>query len=69
MILKSKVPGHEGECKPVWLNRNETCNRIDGGVTGFFKLVRRRFGIAWRYGEEFHGIIFDGAVYSTRYSR
>lgn len=61
----STVPGHEGRCKPTWINRNQVFNKIDGGITGFFKLVYRRYGFLWRYGPEFHGIIRDGEVHST----
>ena len=54
----SEVPGHEGLCKASWLNRNQVCHRIDVGITGFFRLVRRnRFGFWKRMGPEFHGMI------------
>lgn len=57
-IYQSEVPDHIGECYPVWVNRNQVCNRLDGGVTGFFKLLTG--------GEQFHGIVWnDGKVYST----
>jgi hypothetical protein len=66
MKFLSKVPGHEGLCKPTWLNTNEVYNRLDGGVTGFFKTVKRRLLVFYfRTGKEFHGIIKNGNVYST----
>lgn len=34
-VLLSKIEDHEGECKPTWINKNQFCHRIDGGVTGF----------------------------------
>jgi len=56
--IESKVPGFIGECYPTWVNRNQVMNRFDGGVTGFFKLVKGS--------KEFHGIVGnDGCVYST----
>ncbi len=64
-MLYSVVPNHEGKCRPTWINRNQVCNMLDGGVTGFFKLVQRRFGFWWRVGPEFHGIISGGKVRST----
>ncbi len=57
MLLISKVPNHLGPCKPVWLNRCQITNRLDGGVTGFFKNTKKRFGIIRKSGKEFHGII------------
>lgn len=51
----SKVPGFEGLCKPTWLNRNQITRRLTGETTGFFRLVKKRFGIWWKVGEEFHG--------------
>ena len=66
MIFNSKVSGHEGLCKPTWLNRNNMHTRIDGGYTGFFRNVKKKFGIYWKIGKEFHGIIkSDGSVLST----
>lgn len=66
LTLESKVPGHEGRCVPTWLNRNQVCHRLDGGVTGFFKLTPTFLGLPVRkVGEEFHGIIKDGKVYTT----
>ena len=56
-MLISRVKGFEGPCKPTVLNRNKVCHRFDGGVTGFFKLVKKRFGFYFKTGKEFHGII------------
>ena len=67
-MLTSCVRGHEGDCKPVWLNRNQLCNRLDGGVTGFFRRVER---LTWwphfavKVGPEFHGIVRNGVVRTT----
>lgn len=63
-IFVSEVPGFAGECRASWINRNVVCNRIDRGVTGFFRSIKRGwFGIPWRVGPEFHGIICaDGVV-------
>lgn len=60
--ITSTVAGYEGICTPTWLNTNRVLNRLDGGVTGFFKLTRRRFGLYWKTGEEFHGILSNGVV-------
>jgi len=65
MKLKSKVKGFEGLCKPIWLNKNQVCHRLDNGITGFFKLIHKKFGIYFKIGKEFHGIIKDRIVYST----
>lgn len=54
--FESMVPAHEGKCYPTWLNQNQVMNRLDGGQTGFFKTTD---------GREFHGIIWQGKVYST----
>ena len=70
-ILISEVEGYEGECSPTWLNRNQFCNRMDNGTTGFFKLTKKIFCglITIRTGEEFHGIINQqGNVVNTRIS-
>ena len=67
-VYQSKVPGYEGPCKPTWINKNQVCNYLDGGVTGFFKLVTRFPHIpVWvKTGKEFHGIIREsGIVEST----
>ena len=54
------MTGYPGPCAPVWVNQNTACHRLDGGVTGFFKLVRKRWFGLQKYGEEFHGIIRRG---------
>ena len=59
-MLISKVKGYEGPCKPTWINRNQLDHRFDGGVTGFFKLVKKRFGFYFKTGKKFHGIVRDG---------
>lgn len=65
--INSVVPGFEGECVPVWVNRSMIDNRIDGGATGFFKKVERftLMGIPYtkKIGVEFHGIIMNGEVH------
>ena len=61
-MLTSKVKGYEGPCKPTWVNRNQVCNRFDGGVSGFFRLVRKRLGIHLKTGDQFHGIVRDGKI-------
>jgi hypothetical protein len=68
MKFLSIVPCFEGTCKPTWLNRNQIYNRVDGGVSGFFKLVRKPkfFPFYIKYGNEFHGIIHGRVVSSTR---
>jgi hypothetical protein len=59
-VFESKVPGFEGPCHYTWLNRNIVCHRLDGGVSGFFKLMSGS--------KEFHGIIWsDGQVHSTEH--
>lgn len=74
--LNSKVYGHEGDCIPVWVNRNVVCNSADGGIAGFFRQAKTIIpGFLYQLkGEEFHGIIRsyldeDGSsswnVYST----
>jgi len=60
--LDSVVEGHKGICTPLWLNDNQVCNKIDGGVTGFFKLIKKHLGISLKTGDEFHGIIHEGIV-------
>lgn len=65
--LQSTVPGHKGPCVPTWLNRNQINNRFDGGITGFFRRVKLVCGIPFcRTGPEFHGIIREGIVESTK---
>jgi hypothetical protein len=64
--LISKVPGHEGLCKPTWLNNNVIDNRLDGGITGFFKNVKKLGPFYFKTGKEFHGIILaDNKIHST----
>jgi hypothetical protein len=58
--LRSKVPGYVGQCVPVWVNDNSVCNRLDGGISGFFRLVRHRWYGRQKYGDEFHGIVREG---------
>lgn len=63
--LQSKVPGHEGLCRPTWLNRNQVCIRFDGR-TGFFRAIKSWGPFSWRTGPEFHGLITQqGTVVST----
>jgi hypothetical protein len=68
MRLVSCVPDHEGFCKPVWLNTNQVHRRFGPGITGFFRLTRRRPWWPWpvAFGPEFHGLILPGgSVIST----
>jgi len=64
-ILNSKVPGFVGECSPTWINYNQVDHRIDGGITGFFKLVKKVWIFKVKTGKEFHGIIKNGIVETT----
>lgn len=64
MIYESEVPGHEGPCTAVWLNRNQVYNRIDQGISGFFRPVRKP-GKFWARRPEFHGVLRNGIVEST----
>jgi len=66
-IIKSMVDGHEGDCSQTWINRNQVYNRLDQGVTGFFKNTKKVFFglLTVHTGEEFHGIIEDGVVQTT----
>ena len=70
-ILISEVRGHEGKCKPTWLNLNTIYNRLDGGITGFFRNIKKSsflfFNFNFKYGEEFHGIIKNNKVVSTNH--
>lgn len=61
-VFESHVPGHKGQCYPVWLNRNEFLQRMEGpGLSGFFKLLTDG-----PFADEFHGILWtDGTVWST----
>ena len=63
--LISNVSGHKGLCVPVWVNKNQVYNRLDRGITGFFRLVEKRFFGYRKVGEEFHGIIKDCTVETT----
>lgn len=55
--LESLVDGFEGECLPVWLDRNIVNIRITG-MTGYFRLIKKGwFGIKYKTGKEFHGYI------------
>lgn len=70
--LTSKVEGFTGPCKPTWLNHNQVCQRLDGGVSGFFKAVRpvKFLGMTFwlKHGNEFHGILRwgDTEITSTK---
>ncbi len=64
-LLRSRVPNHNCACAPTWLNTNTVCNRLDNGITGFFRRVERGLFGYKKVGEEFHGIIRRGVVYST----
>lgn len=65
-VLASKVPGHYGPCRAVWLNDNLIDMRINGcGMTGFFKPVKPFLFWYRKYGKEFHGYIKGGCVYTT----
>ena len=64
-ILNSNVSGFRGLCTPVWLNKNQVCHRLDGGISGFFKMVRKRWFGWQKIGKEFHGIIVFGEVKVT----
>ena len=65
MILKSRVKGFEGECRHTWLNKNQIYNRLDGGITGFFKSVKYFLGFPFKVGKPFHGIIIGNEVHTT----
>jgi hypothetical protein len=64
-MLISKVKGFEGPCKPTWINKNQIDRKFDGGVSGFFKLVKKRFGFYFKTGKQFHGIVRDGKHVET----
>ena len=64
-LFRSCVPGHECACAPTWLNTNTVCHRIDNGVTGFFRRIDRGLFGFKKVGDEFHGIIRNGKVYTT----
>lgn len=63
--LKSNVFGYKGLCKPTWINHNQVCHMLDQGVTGFFRLVEKRWWGYKKVGKEFHGIIKNGEVETT----
>jgi len=66
-ILTSFVHGHEGDCKPTWLNTNQVDFRVTTRVTGSFRNVKKHwlFG-SIKFGKEFHGYIDSkGNVRST----
>ena len=63
--LVSVVKGNEGLCLPTWLNENTVCNRLDRGITGYFRLVKKFWIFNIQYGKEFHGIIKGNTVEST----
>lgn len=51
------------EVLPVWLNKNKVHNRIDGGVTGFFREFERIMpGVYLLKGEEYHGMITENSI-------
>lgn len=57
-IYTSLVKGHEGLCKPTWLDTNQVSIRVTTRVTGTFKNVKRHWLWGWiKYGEEFGGYI------------
>ena len=65
-IYQSVVPNHSGLCKSTWMNDSKIDNRMDGGKTGFFRLIRRHWLFGWvKHGKEFHGIVKNGTVHST----
>lgn len=67
--FKSLVPGHEGDCFFTWRNWSGLCNRLDGGVTGWYKCGKQIFpGVWYLRGKEFHGIVKwdDYRVFSTK---
>ena len=47
----SKVKGHEGRCYCTWKNNSTIDNRLDKGITGFFRLYKNPF-------VEFHGMFY-----------
>jgi len=62
----SKVPNFEGRCSPTWVNSNQIDHRLDGGVTAFFRILKQWGPFLYHSGEEFHGIIRNGKVYTTK---
>lgn len=65
--LTSLISGHEGPCKPTWLNKNIVDIRTTGAITGSFKNVRKHWLFGWiKFGKEFHGYIDSkGSVRTT----
>lgn len=57
--ITSAVPKHKGECLFTWKNKNQIDNRLDGGISGFFRSVEPTFipCVHKMKGEEFHGIV------------
>lgn len=53
-ILNSTVPGFIGPCKHTYLDTNSIRIRFYG-MTGFFRLVEKRWWGFKMVGEEFHG--------------
>lgn len=65
--LNSQVPGHEGPCKPVWINDNIIDQRTSGCITGFFKSAKRLLWIWWPVGQGFRGVIgANNKVYESK---
>lgn len=70
--IHSTMVNHEGPCLPVWLNTNQVYNRLDSGVTGFFRNATEIFPCIYRlHGKTFHGIgRYDNdriEIWTTRY--
>lgn len=65
-IIESKVPDFEGLCSPTWLNHNQIDNRLDRGITGFFRIIKKKFIFYYRSGEEFHGIVRRNKIHTTK---
>lgn len=59
-LLESEVSGHEGSCLFTWENKNQIDNRMERGVSGFFRHAESTIiPCVYRMtGEEFHGIVF-----------
>ncbi len=64
-LFRSRVPDHIGACAPTWLNTNAVYNMLDKGISGFFRPVARGSLGLHKTGEEFHGVIRRGIVYTT----
>lgn len=63
-LMESDVPNHKGPCLLTWANRNQIDNRLDGGISGFFRKAEPTI-ISWVYrmtGTEFHGIVFWNTI-------